>query len=186
MIPIAPLLVPMIAFGQSAAKQSLTATDCAVYEAVFRSLFAEEERTIMVMDTTKDVRIINPVNGALPMMMKSKPPIPREIAFDFQARNQVQVSVKSFKPTIEILFKEAKPIESLTKNGKEWKEFYRKFPKVAGYVWMSLPGYDSTRTQSITYTEFIAGGGGSFGVVQYLKKESGKWKVVQRLRGWAY
>lgn len=68
--------------------------------------------------------------------------------------------------------------------GRGWQEFYKKYPKSAGFWQFSRPGYSSTRDEALLYVGHSCGGLCGTGHLYLLSKQSGKWTVKNRVMLW--
>src|SRR5215469_721922 len=68
--------------------------------------------------------------------------------------------------------------------GKGWQEFYKRYPKSAGYWQFSRPGYNSTRDEALLYVSHSCGSLCGTGHLYLLSKQSGKWTVKNRVMLW--
>ena len=70
------------------------------------------------------------------------------------------------------------------KGGGWWPEFYRRYPKSAGYWQFSRPGYNTARDEAVLYVSHSCGGLCGTGHLYLLSKQDGKWTVKNRVMLW--
>jgi len=68
--------------------------------------------------------------------------------------------------------------------GRGWQEFYKKYPKSAGFWQFSRPGYNSTRDEALLYVGHSCGGLCGTGHLYLLSKQNGQWTVKNRVMLW--
>jgi hypothetical protein len=68
--------------------------------------------------------------------------------------------------------------------GRGWQEFYKEYPKSAGFWRFSRPGYNSVRDEALLYVVHSCGGLCGTGHLYLLSKQNGQWTVKNRVMLW--
>jgi hypothetical protein len=64
------------------------------------------------------------------------------------------------------------------KNVGGWEDFYKRFPRSGGYVYVSAVGFNPDRTLAMVYAGHSCGGLCGGGGYRFLKKVDGKWTEI--------
>lgn len=113
--------------------------------------------------------------------------IPLDVVQDYAAKNKTEATIEE-RFTVNVDYAllgddDFDHIFSAEDNGG-WDRFYRKYPKSAGYIQVSRPGFNAEKTLALVYVgnqrNWLSGGG------EYvvLEKVDGVWKVKTRDTIW--
>jgi hypothetical protein len=105
-----------------------------------------------------------------------------EAAFSSNANDVCQIEANLHSANPYKLVEHAK-LEQIFKKGG-WEEFYRKYPNAAGFWDFSHPGYNEARTEAVLYVGHSCGDLCGTGHLFFVAKETGQWKVKNRLMLW--
>jgi hypothetical protein len=113
---------------------------------------------------------------------KSRVSPAEETVADFKARSNKVCTIPSL--TDYRLIKHEELDSYFRKRHDGWKEFYKEHPHAGGYWQLSLPGYSSADDEALVYVSHGCGWLCGTGHLYLLRKQAGKWEVVNRLMLW--
>jgi len=102
---------------------------------------------------------------------------------EFLTRNSTTLRVPSVEdPSTRV--EGPRRINRLVPDPGEWDKFYQAFPNSRGFVEMSAPAYDASRTHAIVIVIHMCGGSCGIEQIASLSRVGGDWKVLSQLPLW--
>ena len=177
---------------QSLAPETEAADQSAVYSAALTQLFQDEHPKLLVIrnrtlcydnpdylkTTTADQRVQE--------MKRDFPAVDESTLRDFDAKQLTpsEIIAGFTLPVKYVVMKDNYFVGTTDQNPeRRFREFARRFPDARGIVSLSRVGFNDTRDQALVRVEFACPLCG-FGDRVFLKKQSGKWVVVDTFVGW--
>jgi hypothetical protein len=113
--------------------------------------------------------------------------VPKEVVEDYAAKNKSETPLEErFDLTVDYVLLSDEDFDRIfsAEDHGGWDRFYRKYPKSAGYIQVSRPGFNKDKTLALVYLgnqrNWLAGTG------EYivLEKSDGAWKIKTRDMIW--
>jgi len=187
MFPVALLLIGLsvIVAGQKTSTMIDDAESYAIYNAIFSAEKPEKNekpRKLIIDDQTTDY----PSYGDEDRSACLKPSPGEEKTLAPLIENYRKVNEKpsllqrKFQVPFEYELVDHGTIEGFfnEKGPGGWPDFYKRFPKSRGYVYMSAVGYNADKTLALVYVGHSCGGLCGGGGYYFMKKVDNKWTEV--------
>lgn len=187
---------PREATTDSPATCELSEIDYAVYSALLDGLGGPEDpeeawraKEFLILDKTADVSGRNTDTRLWGFRSHSKQVPRKDTIADFTAKKADRCPLKSgFGDTKAYSVIPASEIDELFPKDPPkrdgWKTFYEKHSKSSGFWQFSRPGYNSAGDEALVYVSHSCGWLCGTGHLYLLSRQSGTWKVKNRLMLW--
>jgi hypothetical protein len=177
----------------------LTEDDHAVYAALLEGLGGPEHpeeawrgKDFLILDKTADAENEDAQRGGWGFRSRSKKGPSAETVADFKAKKGDRCAVTAAfgdpKAYSIIPSDETDQYFARDKDGERkkdgWKAFYEKHPNAGGFWQFSRPAYNSAGDEALVYVSHSCGWLCGTGHLYLFSKESGVWKVKNRLMLW--
>jgi hypothetical protein len=173
------------AASSGARSTTCRADDRAVIEAALTDevkRLSPERRYLVMYDETVTPRVSEPDD----FLKHFKSDVARSVA----GRNSVSATLPAAPAVRGVRFVPAAERSELFSSpemqaAEAWRAFYRVFPKAAGLINVSLPGYSQSNCSSLLYLERQGGELAAEGALVSLKWRDGAWRVTRRRVLWS-
>lgn len=169
----------------------LTSSDYLVYTALLAQLGKPEDpeeawqgKEMLISDATGAPSDLKAQWGGFGGISKAFPS--QETLDDFVVKAKSLCSVKpQFGDSQSYTLINHDELEKTFKKGpKGWDNFYKKYPKAAGFWTFSRPGYNAAEDEAVLYVSHSCGGLCGTGHLYFLAKKNGAWSVTNRTMLW--
>ncbi|HEX8638625.1 MAG TPA: hypothetical protein VF692_11220 [Pyrinomonadaceae bacterium] len=168
-----------------AINDSFEANQYAVYDALIANVFSNPYLLIITERTNTDYRDDPMLEQVLANMQKELLPLSNTTLNDFRVKNKNRVPLKdAFTLGAKQIFITDEELETITKDGLDWKSFYEKYPNSEGVLTLSNVGFDAEMKQAFVYLANSRGSLNGVGLYVLLEKQNDVWQVKKRATGW--
>jgi hypothetical protein len=163
-----------------------TAEDYAIYSAALNEVFGKQTKQLVLIDQTS-TGVPPGMAGWTRSMRKAQPLLaefPKEAREDFDARNKTyaKIELDKIKTSFAITLIAPDNASKLFQGGN-WASFHDTYQSDS-ITLVSRPGLDSDRTHALLYAGSSCGSLCGGGVLIFLTKENGQWKVTNKANIW--
>ncbi|HET6975131.1 MAG TPA: hypothetical protein VFI24_02325 [Pyrinomonadaceae bacterium] len=188
------IMVLLASLAPARTEGQASTEEYAVYSAVIANMFPDEKRADDSKDKVIPLVILNVTGTDRPRPKEVQgelyfkqmfPTLPAGVAQDYNARNNEPARLKeSFDLKLKYILVDDKEIKKIFDVGRNWEEFYKRYPGSRGFILLSRVGFNAEMNQALVYIQHSCGGLCGTGNYMLLEKKDDRWQVVKRSMAW--